>query len=300
MTIPPAVVTDPAGKTTDVRYALTPGHPVRNTITLIVAAFMALFVILCATNPNFGWATVGEYLFDRSVMTGACMTVGLTVVAMILGVLLGLITAIAKMSGLKFFAGVADLYLWFFRSTPLLVQLLFWYNFAALFPVIGIPGVFSVDANTIITPLTAAVIGLSLNEGAYMAEIIRAGLQAVDPAQKETAQAFGMSRRDILVRILLPQAMRSIIPPTGNQVISMIKATAMVSVIAMDDLLYSVQTIYNVNFQIIPLLIVAVIWYLALTSVLTYVQSRIESHFNRSLRREGIAPMTQTPAAPAA
>ena len=176
------------------------------------------------------------------------------------------------------------MYLWFFRSTPLLVQLLFWYNLSALFPVLGIPGLFTVDTNDVITPLTAAVVGLSLNEGAYMAEIIRAGLMSVDPAQRETAEAFGMSKSQILFRVLLPQAMRAIVPPTGNQVISMIKATAMVSIIAMDDLLYSVQAIYNQNFQIISLLIVAVLWYLVITSVLTFIQSRIERKFAKGER----------------
>ena len=176
------------------------------------------------------------------------------------------------------------MYLWFFRSTPLLVQLLFWYNLSALFPVLGIPGLFTVDTNNVITPLTAAVVGLSLNEGAYMAEIIRAGLMSVDPAQRETAEAFGMRKSLILFRVLLPQAMRAIVPPTGNLVISMIKATAMVSIIAMDDLLYSVQAIYNQNFQIISLLIVAVLWYLVITSVLTFIQSRIERKFAKGER----------------
>lgn len=268
----------------NVADALPLRHPVRTAITGLVALFLALIAVLCALNPNFGWQTVGEYLFDPSVMHGIGVTLALTVVSMLLGIVLGLICAVGKLSGLRFFAALSDLYLWFFRSTPLLVQLLFWYNLSALFPHLGIPGLFLIDTNTVITPLTAAVVGLSLNEGAYMAEIIRAGLLSVDPAQKETAQAYGMSRSQTLFRILIPQAMRAIIPPTGNQVISMIKATAMVSIIAMDDLLYSVQTIYNQNFQIIPLLIVAVIWYLVITSVLTFVQTRIERRFNRGDR----------------
>jgi polar amino acid transport system permease protein len=165
------------------------------------------------------------------------------------------------------------------------VQLLFWYNLAALFPEVTLPGMGAVSTNTLITPLSAAIIGLSLNEGAFMGEIIRAGLLSVDPNQKETAQAFGMSRLQIMFRILIPQAMTAIIPPTGNQVISMVKATAMVSIIAMDDLLYSVQTIYNVTFQIIPLLIVAVIWYLIITSVLSVIQWMIERHFSKGRSR---------------
>lgn len=274
----------------DVSTAVPRRHPVRLAVTLLIALLLVAAVAACAVNPNFGWQTVGEYLFAPSVLTGIKMTLSLTVVSMILGTVLGLLCAMFKMSNMRFFAWLADLYLWFFRSTPLLVQLLFWYNFAALFPTLGIPGVWTVATNDVITPLTAAIVGLSLNEGAYMGEIIRAGLQSVDPAPRETAEAFGMSKRQILFRVLLPQAMRSIIPPTGNQVISMVKATAMVSVIAMDDLLYSVQTIYNENFQIIPLLLVAVIWYLVITSVLTVVQAKIERYYGRSERNSGYVP----------
>ena len=268
----------------NVAHAAPRRHPVRNAVTVLLSFLILLILYLCAVNPNFGWSVVGQYLFDPSVMHGIGVTLSLTVVSMLLGIVLGLICAVGKLSKLRFFMGLSDLYLWFFRSTPLLVQLLFWYNLSALFPVLGIPGLFAVDTNDVITPLTAAVVGLSLNEGAYMAEIIRAGLMSVDPAQRETAEAFGMSKSQILFRVLLPQAMRAIVPPTGNQVISMIKATAMVSIIAMDDLLYSVQAIYNQNFQIIPLLIVAVLWYLVITSVLTFIQSRIERKFAKSER----------------
>lgn len=268
----------------NVAHAAPRRHPVRNAVTVLLSFLILLILYLCAVNPNFGWSVVGQYLFDPSVMHGIGVTLSLTVVSMLLGIVLGLICAVGKLSKLRFFMGLSDLYLWFFRSTPLLVQLLFWYNLSALFPVLGIPGLFAVNTNDVITPLTAAVVGLSLNEGAYMAEIIRAGLMSVDPAQRETAEAFGMSKSQILFRVLLPQAMRAIVPPTGNQVISMIKATAMVSIIAMDDLLYSVQAIYNQNFQIIPLLIVAVLWYLVITSVLTFIQSRIERKFAKGER----------------
>ena len=268
----------------NVAHAAPRRHPVRNAVTVLLSFLILLILYLCAVNPNFGWSVVGQYLFDPSVMHGIGVTLSLTVVSMLLGIVLGLICAVGKLSKLRFFMGLSDLYLWFFRSTPLLVQLLFWYNLSALFPILGIPELFAVDTNDVITPLTAAVVGLSLNEGAYMAEIIRAGLMSVDPAQRETAEAFGMSKSQILFRVLLPQAMRAIVPPTGNQVISMIKATAMVSIIAMDDLLYSVQAIYNQNFQIIPLLIVAVLWYLVITSVLTFIQSRIERKFAKGER----------------
>ena len=209
------------------------------------------------------------------------MTLQLTLISMLLGIVLGLICALAKLSDSRFFNALANSYLWFFRSTPLLVQLLFWYNLAALFPNITLPIMGTVSTNEVITPMTAAILGLSLNEGAFMGEIIRAGLLSVDTNQKETAQAFGMSQIQIMFRILIPQAMKAIIPPTGNEVISMVKATAMVSIIAMDDLLYSVQAIYNTTFQIIPLLIVAVLWYLIITSILSVLQWALERHFRK-------------------
>lgn len=251
---------------------------------IIVAIITIDFLFICYHNKNFGWDIVARYFTKESVLHGLYITLALTIVSMLLGIVLGLVFAIGRLSHNRLLQGVSNLYIWFFRSTPLLVQLIFWYNLSALFPSISIsvpfgPTLISWDTNDIITPLSAAIIGLALNEGAYMAEIIRGGLLSVDPNQRETAVAFGMTRSQILFRIIVPQAMRSIIPPTGNQVISMVKATAMVSVIAMDDLLYSVQVIYNENFQIIPLLIVAVTWYLIVTSILSVGQVAIERYY---------------------
>jgi polar amino acid transport system permease protein len=236
------------------------------------------------------------------VISGLYVSLGLTVVAMILGVALGLIIAIMRMSNDRLASGFASLFIWFFRGTPLLVQLIFWYNMSTLFPQLSItipfgPSLISWDTNAVITPMTAAIVGLALNEAAYMAEIIRGGLLSVDRGQAETAEAFGMTKGRALRRIIIPQAMRSIVPPTGNQLISMIKATSLVSVIAMADLLYSVQSIYNRTFEIIPMLLVAVIWYLLITSVLNIGQSYIEAYYGRSERRNGA---TAKPAAVAA
>ncbi|WP_432289339.1 amino acid ABC transporter permease (plasmid) [Aminobacter sp. BA135] len=249
-------------------------------ITLLVALGFAYIV---AVNPNFGWPVVGQYFFDPTVMQGLWVTLGLTVVAMIIGVVLGLILAIARMSQDRLASSLAGLFIWFFRGTPLLVQLIFWYNMSTLFPRISI-GIASWDTNDLITPLTAAIVGLALNEAAYMAEIIRGGLLSVDRGQAETAQAFGMTKARALRRIIIPQAMKSIVPPTGNQLISMIKATSLVSVIAMADLLYSVQSIYNRTFEIIPMLMVAVLWYLFITSILNVGQGAIERYYNRGER----------------
>jgi polar amino acid transport system permease protein len=252
-------------------------------LLLIVASFLWSI----ASNPNFGWEIVGEYLFDPRILSGLYLTLWLTALTMVIGIVLGTIFAVMAMSGNVVISAVANAYTWFFRGTPVLVQLIFWYNLGALFPEIsiGIPFTslwLSVPTNTAITPVTAAVLGLGLNEGAYMSEIIRSGLLAVDPGQRQAAKSLGMTNGKALWRIVLPQAMPVIIPPTGNQAIGMLKTSSLVSVIALSDLLYSVQTIYSRNFQTIPLLIVACLWYLVATTVFSLIQARIERHFARS------------------
>ncbi|KAB0266388.1 amino acid ABC transporter permease [Microvirga brassicacearum] len=244
------------------------------------------FLWVIAHNKNFEWSVVAQWFTAESIMRGLSVTLGLTVVAMLIGVVIGLFLAIARLSETKLLVALSSIYIWFFRGTPLLVQLIFWYNLSTLFPVISIgvpfgPELARWNTNDLITPLTAAIAGLALNEAAYMAEIIRGGLLSVDPGQVETTQAFGMTRGRALRRIIIPQAMRSIIPPTGNQLISMIKATSLVSVIAMGDLLYSVQAVYNRTFEVIPLLMVAVLWYLLITSILNVGQSFIERYYAR-------------------
>lgn len=257
-------------------------------VVLIVASN---FLWLVATNPNFEWQVVLQWFTEASVLQGLKVTLGLTVVSMILGTLLGLLLAVWRLSENRLLSGIASLYIWFFRGTPLLVQLIFWYNLSTLFPTLSLTLPWtsltwtSWNTNDLITPLTAAIAGLALNEAAYMAEIIRAGLLSVDNGQVETTQAFGMSRTRALRRIIIPQAMRAIIPPSGNQLISMIKATSLVSVIAMGDLLYSVQAVYNRTFEIVPMLMVAVIWYLLITSILNVGQSAIERYYARGTRR---------------
>jgi len=283
----------------DVKLAHVPFPATRLALWIFTLAVALGFAFIVAINPNFGWPVVAQYLFDPTVMQGLWVTLGLTVVAMIIGVVLGLVLAIARMSKDKLASSLASLFIWFFRGTPLLVQLIFWYNMSTLFPRISI-GIASWDTNDLITPLTAAIVGLALNEAAYMAEIIRGGLLSVDKGQAETAEAFGMNRGRALWRILIPQAMKSIVPPTGNQLISMIKATSLVSVIAMADLLYSVQSIYNRTFEIIPMLLVAVLWYLFITSILNVGQGAIERYYNRGDRGATAADKTKENATPMA
>ncbi|MCZ7858977.1 amino acid ABC transporter permease [Agrobacterium salinitolerans] len=274
----------------DVATAHTPFRTGRLVLWVVIVLVVANFGWIVANNENFGWPVVAQYFFDPTVISGLYVSLGLTVIAMILGIILGLIIAIARMSKDALASSFASLFIWFFRGTPLLVQLIFWYNMSTLFPQLSIsipfgPTLASWDTNSVITPMTAAIVGLALNEAAYMAEIIRGGLLSVDRGQAETAEAFGMTKARALWRIIIPQAMRSIVPPTGNQLISMIKATSLVSVIAMADLLYSVQSIYNRTFEIIPMLLVAVIWYLLITSVLNVGQNYIEAYYGRSDRR---------------
>jgi polar amino acid transport system permease protein len=193
-------------------------------------------------------------------------------------------------------SGASWLYIWFFRGTPLLVQIVFWYNIAALFPTIALgipfgPAFVHGHANSIVTPLVTAALGLGLNEGAYMSEIVRAGIISVDEGQTHAAQALGMSRLQIMRLIVLPQAMRVIIPPTGNETISMLKNTSLLIVASYGELFFSAQSIYDVNYKIIPLLIVISIWYLVMTSVLYVGQYFIERRFGRGFTRAERATM---------
>lgn len=260
----------------------------------IVALQIAAFFI---GNPRFEWAVVAKYLFAPSILKGLSMTLMLTVMAMVIGSLIGTLAALALLSDFKPGRWAAQTYLWAFRGTPLLIQLIFWYNLAYLIPQLSIGLPFAEplvqwSTNEVITPFLAALLGLGLAEGAYMTEIVRAGLLSVDARQHDAAKAIGMTPAQSFFRIVLPQAMRFIIPPTGNQVISMAKATALVSVIAMNDLLHSVQLIYNRTYEIVPLLMVAVAWYLVVITLLYALQSRLERHYSRGHRRTPAADTT--------
>ncbi len=256
-------------------------------IILLIAASIIRAVV---NNPNFQWGVVGHYLFDSRILHGVVATIYLTVAAMAIGILLGVLLAVMRQSPNPLVNGASWLYIWFFRGTPLLVQLLFWYNLAALFKVISLgipfgPSLVHGNANTIDTVFVAALLGLGLNEGAYMAEIVRAGFLSVPEGQTEAAQSLGMSRLQIMRHVVLPQAMRVIIPPTGNETISMLKNTSLASVITFVELTYTAQEIYAVNFKPIPLLIVISIWYLAMTSVLYVGQYFIERRYGRGFSR---------------
>ncbi|GAA0917744.1 MULTISPECIES: amino acid ABC transporter permease [Streptomyces violaceusniger group] len=260
-----------------------PGLLVANAIVLVLAA-MAVTTIF--TNPRFEWETVGKYFFEIRVMKGIGVSMGMTAVTMVLSLVCGTVVALMRMGDSRLMSTVAAAFIWVFRSIPMLVQLLFWYNLAALFPTLSLgipwgPRFVTFDANSVIGPLTAAIIGLTLHETAYIAELIRSGLLAVPDGQRQAASALGLTPAQIFFRITLPQALRVIVPPMGNELISLLKATSLVSVITLADLLYSVQLIYAKNFQTVPLLIVAAIWYMIITGAITLLQQRLERRLGR-------------------
>jgi polar amino acid transport system permease protein len=251
-------------------------------VLLIVASVMHSVV----TNDRFQWGVVGDYLFDSQVLHGLRITLELTVLGMLIGIVLGVILALMRLSANPVLSTVSWVYIWFFRGTPLLVQILLLFNIAALYPTIDLgipfgPSFIHLDGNSLITRFFAATAALGLNEGAYMSEIVRAGIISVDKGQFDAAKAVGMTEGQTMRRVVLPQAMRVIIPPTGNETISMLKNSSLAYVIALPELLYSVTLIYSRTYQVIPLLLVACIWYLAATTVLSIGQYYLERHYGR-------------------
>jgi polar amino acid transport system permease protein len=243
--------------------------------------FAALFVRLLVTNENLQWSVVWQYLFSPEILAGLGRTLMLTFLSMFFGLIIGTIIAIMRLSRNPVFQATSWAWIWFFRGVPPLVQLVFWYNLGLLIPEVSIgipfgPTFWSASTNQLITPLSAALLGLAFTESAYAAEMIRAGIQAINVGQTEAAATLGMTQAQTLRRIVLPQALRIIIPPIGNDTISMLKFTSLVSVLALPDLLYSAQMIYSRTYQTIPLLIVATIWYLVLSTILTLIEHYIE------------------------
>ncbi len=262
-------------------------HPWRAFIAVVLVLILAVFIIDAAQRPDYGWADVGKYIFDKRISQAALVTLQLTVYSMIIAIALGLLLAIMRLSPNPVVKSVAWLYIWIFRGTPVYVQLVFWGIVALIYPVltVGVPFMspwLSFD-NAIFTNLfVTAIIGLALNEAAYMSEIVRAGLLSVDEGQEEASRALAMSWGQTMRHIVVPQAMRIIIPPTGNEVISMLKTTSLVTAIPLSIDLYGVSRgISAVTFTPVPLLIVACIWYLLFTSILMVGQHFIEKRFSR-------------------
>ena len=268
---------------------ITPKRPRDYVAWAVAIAIVAGLVWTAVTNENYRWPVVFSYFTTQTILNGLLVTLLLTVASMGLGTLLGLVLAVMRMSHQRPISGLAQLYITFFRGTPVLVQLIFWFNIAALYPHVSIGIPFThlstpVNVNAIMTPLTAAIVGLTLNQAAYMSEIIRGGFASVSRGQHEAAESLGMSGFTKLRHVIIPQTMPAIIPATGNQVIGMLKETSLVSVLGVADLLQSAQAIYARTYQTIPLLIVASCWYLIMTLVLSVPQSMIERRFSRSTR----------------
>jgi polar amino acid transport system permease protein len=290
-TEPPGVVADLAGSPgADADGGLAVRrlrHPWRWVSAAVVVILLGNAMLSLFTNPNVGWPTVREYLFAPVTVHGAIVTLYLMAIAMVIGVVGGVIVAVMRLSDNPVLSGVARLFIWFFRGTPVLVQIIFWGYLGAIYPVISISLPFSSGVifegrtSDIITAPVAAILALGLNEVAYAAEIVRSGITSVERGQTEAALSLGLKPSLAMRRIVLPQAMRVIVPPMGNEVITMLKTTALVSVIAGEDLMTVLQRIYSQNYQVIPLLVVASIWYLALTSLLSIPQAWLERRYGR-------------------
>ncbi|MGW7262153.1 amino acid ABC transporter permease [Streptomyces sp. NPDC054842] len=271
--------------------------PVRNYGRWIaaVAGVLALIGLTgsLAKNDNLHWDVVGHYLFADLIFDGLGTTLWLTAAAMALGLGLGTLIAVMRLSSSPVLYGIATAFVWVFRGTPLLVQIIFWGYAAALYEYvkIGVPFTditfFQTETNALLTPAVAALLALGLNEAAYASEIVRAGIQSVDPGQTEAAHSLGMRPALTMRRIVLPQAMRVIIPPMGNETINMLKMTALVSVISAHDLMSNIQDVYAQNYQVIPMLVVASLWYLALVSVLSIPQAWLERRYGRGTANGG-------------
>ena len=281
----------PAGRRPEAIKAVPVRHSWRwvSAAVVLVLAFAAIYTVVTA--PLLHWETFWQFLFQRLIFDGVRLTLVLTVVAMVIGITLGVTLAVMRLSPNPVMSAVSWFYIWFFRGTPVLVQIFFWFNIAIILPHagVGIPfthiGV-SVSTNVLIPAVVAAILGLGFNEAAYMAEIVRAGIISVEQGQTEAAQALGMTRLKVMQRIVLPQAMRVIIPPTGNETISMLKTTSLAFVASVPELFTRADQIANSNFRYVELLFVASFWYLVMTSVLTVGQFYLERYFARGSTRE--------------
>ncbi|GAA3551557.1 amino acid ABC transporter permease [Amycolatopsis ultiminotia] len=287
-TIPRDPTGPPAGEGQDIK-AVPLRHPLRWLAALVIVVLIAMAVHLLVTNPNWQWDVVGQYLFSSPVVDGVKRTLLLTVLAEIVGIVFGVVLAIMRLSPNPVLSWTSRVYTWTLRGIPPLVLLLFIYFLSALLPTLSLgipfgPSFVEASTNKLITQQVAAVAGLGLAQAAYVSEIVRGGILSIPPGQTRAALAMGMKPRQVMWRIVLPQAMRVVVPPLGNEVISMFKATSLTSVIAYSELLTTVQVIYARTFEQIPMLVVACLWYGVLTTVATIVQSLIERRLGRSLK----------------
>ena len=265
-------------------------HPWRWLAGGAALVLLAQFAHGLATNPGWDWPTFAQYFTASSVLSALWLTVQLTFWGTLIGFGLGIVVAAGRLSANPILQVLAWFYVWAFRSIPLIVQLLFWFNLAYLYRSLSVgipfgPEFFWFDTNSLLGGTTAAVVGLALHQAAYSAEIVRAGILSVDQGQSEAAAALGIPRNRQFFRIVLPQAMRGILPNAANEVISLFKGTSIVSVMAIAELFYQVQVIYGRNGRVVPLLMVATVWYIVLTSILSTVQFYVERHYAKGALR---------------
>ncbi|MDT9686233.1 amino acid ABC transporter permease [Streptomyces sp. TRM76323] len=265
-------------------------HRARWVAAVAVTVLVAQFAHGLATNPVWEWDVFRDYVLSETIVRAVGVTLQLTACATVLGFLLGTVLAFMRLSHSPVLRTVAWTYVWIFRSVPMIVQLVFWFNLGALYEELGVgipfgPVFWSVDSDTLIGTIGAALIGLSLHQAAYAAETVRGGVAAVDRGQFEAAAALGIPRLRQIRRIVLPQAMRAILPTAGNEVIGLLKGTSVVYVMAIGELFYQVQVVYGRNGRVVPLLLVATAWYVFLTSVLSVAQYYVERHFARGADR---------------
>jgi polar amino acid transport system permease protein len=245
-------------------------------VLLLLGALVRAFSV-----GQIEWSYVRDFLFAPVILQGLVNTLVMTVAAMAIGIVLGVVVAVMRISGNPVLSWIAIGYLWIFRGAPALLQLMIWFNLALIFPTIGIPGLFEFRTVDVMTPFVAAMLGLGIQQGAYTSEVARSGLLSVDSGQYEAARTIGMTQMQMLRRIILPQAMRVMVPPVGNEVIGMVKLTSLASVIQFSEILHNAQIIYYANTRVLELLLVASFWYLVVVSVLSVIQQRIERHYGR-------------------
>jgi polar amino acid transport system permease protein len=248
-------------------------------VLIVLAAIVRAFAL-----GKIEWGVVGQFLFAPAILEGLINTLAMTLAAMTLGIILGVVFAVMRISENPVLSTIAVGYVWIFRGAPALLQLLIWFNLALVFPKIGIPGLFEWRTVDVMTPFVAAMLALGIQQGAYTSEVVRGGLLSVDAGQYEAARAIGMGQLTMLRRIILPQAMRVILPPIGNEVIGMVKITSLASVIQYSEILHNAQVVYYANTRVLELLLVASFWYLAAVTILSVVQIRIERYFARGTK----------------
>lgn len=254
----------------------------------VVVTVVAAAILYAFARADIAWGTVFSYLDNDLVVTGMWHTIELTVLAMILALILGTCAAVMRQSQNPVLKVVAGFYAWLFRGTPLLVQLLIWFNLSIVFKTITIPGIYSGQTNHLMTPFVAALLGLGVNEGAYISEIMRGGIISVGKGQTEAALAIGMTRGKLMRRIILPQALRVIVPPLGNEFIALLKYSSLAFTISYFELLDAATRIYTANFKVIELLFTASIWYLVLTTVFTFFQILLERRLGKGRGQAGV------------